>query len=45
MNFRFKVETNLVAIEWLTKHICTMDRALAERVQQQSRRGLYELPF
>jgi diguanylate cyclase (GGDEF)-like protein/hemerythrin-like metal-binding protein/PAS domain S-box-containing protein len=30
------IETNYVAVEWLTKHICTMDRDLAGRLHMAS---------
>jgi diguanylate cyclase (GGDEF)-like protein/hemerythrin-like metal-binding protein len=37
------VETNYLAVEWLTKHICTMDRALADSMQHQTQEKQYEL--
>ncbi|OGU18367.1 MAG: hypothetical protein A2076_05410 [Geobacteraceae bacterium GWC2_53_11] len=33
-NAALTVETNYVAVDWLTKHICTMDRDLADRLRQ-----------
>lgn len=38
-------ETNFLAIEWLTRHICTMDRALADSINQQATGDRYALPF
>lgn len=38
-------ETNYLAVEWLTKHICTMDRMLADSMQHQKQEERYALPF
>jgi len=32
--FNLTVEINSVAVDWLTRHICTMDRDLASRISQ-----------
>jgi|GEM_PF-733972 len=39
------VETNYLAVEWLTKHICTMDRELADNMNQQRNGNHHELSF
>jgi len=31
-NLALTIETNYVAVDWLTSHICTMDRELADRI-------------
>lgn len=33
------IETNYVAVDWLTRHICTMDRALAARLHVNGNAG------
>ena len=38
-NAALTIETNYVAVDWLTKHICTMDRDLADRLRQAANNG------